>query len=549
MDRVDLSAGVIEDLLGHVHAARDLEPRGGSRDPDQQPVGRPERRFVELHGRVEDVGLLRGPHLERIVVGGCDRRGPGAAEVVHDRDGQRRPLVRIGPGPDLVDEKQRGWSDARGHFGDVAHVRGEGRQVGRDRLLVPDVGQDLAEDRQLRCARRNVQAHLGHQRGKPDGLERDGLPAGVGPADDHGLVRAVHLERDRNHRSTRVPQGRFEQDVARLAEDDAPAPRSHARPRAVEVGGQARLGGREVQLGDCRDGGADLRLPAPQGVAQLEQDAADLHLLRLAQAHQVVILFDDRERFDVGRLAARGEAVHDPRYLLARVRAHRDDEAAASDRHDLLLEGPRLLAGHRQERPLDARAARHDLAADAGKLGARAVVQLSRGQDSPFDRREQSPEVRDREGGPGKGGVTRGNVMGREARPQIDARGDHPLEARDLLRLEDHARDCEAHERRLRIGDPPEPEPSFGVEVRGALGRQIEVALDLGRVGRRGKRQGALLSERRLRAAGHERDERLELQRLEGPFIHETAVDSYGGPARRSTSGRTGSDARSSPST
>ena len=77
-----------------------------------------------------------------------DDRRARAAEVLDDRDAEGAALGRVGAGADLVEEHERGPREVARHLDDRGEVRGEGRQVLRDRLLVADVGEDAAEDRQ-----------------------------------------------------------------------------------------------------------------------------------------------------------------------------------------------------------------------------------------------------------------------------------------------------------------------------------------------------------------------------------------------------------------
>ena len=64
---------------------------------------------------------------------------------------------------------------------DVDHVGREGGQRLLDGLLVADIGKHIVKDRKLRAQqRRNLKSRLHHQRKQADGLEGDGLAAGVG---------------------------------------------------------------------------------------------------------------------------------------------------------------------------------------------------------------------------------------------------------------------------------------------------------------------------------------------------------------------------------
>ena len=83
---------------------------------------------------------------------------------------------------------------------DRAQVAGERRERLRDRLLVADVGEDVAQHRQAAPGiGRDVQAGLVHERQEPERSQRDGLAARVGPGDDQRPEVAPELDVDRHH--------------------------------------------------------------------------------------------------------------------------------------------------------------------------------------------------------------------------------------------------------------------------------------------------------------------------------------------------------------
>ena len=77
-------------------------------------------------------------------------------------------------------------------------MRRKGAEALLDALLVADIGEDFFKDGYLRMLfRRNVQACLRHQCEQTDGLERDGLTAGVraGNHDYKELAAKVKVDR------------------------------------------------------------------------------------------------------------------------------------------------------------------------------------------------------------------------------------------------------------------------------------------------------------------------------------------------------------------
>ena len=84
---------------------------------------------------------------------------------------------------------------------DRTQVPGEGGQRLGDRLLVADVGEDVAEDRQRGAGRRgDVQAGLVHEAQQPQRPQRDGLAAGVRAGHDERAVALAEADVDRARR-------------------------------------------------------------------------------------------------------------------------------------------------------------------------------------------------------------------------------------------------------------------------------------------------------------------------------------------------------------
>jgi hypothetical protein len=83
-----------------------------------------------------------------------------------------------------------------------------------NRLRVTDVGQECGEDRKAGCRGGHGQAGLGHHRQQCRGLQRDGLAAGVGAADDELALRGGQLQRERDDMAAVQAEMPFEQRMA-----------------------------------------------------------------------------------------------------------------------------------------------------------------------------------------------------------------------------------------------------------------------------------------------------------------------------------------------
>src|SRR5262249_36167274 len=141
-------------------------------------------------------------------------------------------------------------------------------------------------------------------------LQRDGLAAGVRPADDQ-RVQIAEIEVDRNG-SRSVEQRMACTDeanlVRRLDRRTAPAPREDAA-RDGEVDRTGRL--------DQRIDGAGVLADSGRKVAE---DALDLLALRRGCFRLAVAELDDLERLDEERLPGAGRVVDDPLHTAPRAR-------------------------------------------------------------------------------------------------------------------------------------------------------------------------------------------------------------------------------------
>ena len=85
-------------------------------------------------------------------------------------------------------------------------MRGERAQAFLDGLVIADVRQDLLENRQLGLLSRDRQSRLRHQHQQADRLQRYGLSARIGTADQQCAAGGVELERNRHDRLALPPQ-------------------------------------------------------------------------------------------------------------------------------------------------------------------------------------------------------------------------------------------------------------------------------------------------------------------------------------------------------
>ena len=150
---------------------------------------------VELYRGVARSGVGAGERFQRLEVGRGHDEGAAALEVLEDRLGERRSLVGVGAGSQLVQEHQR----AVVHLGqDLLHLLHEGRErreVLRHALIVADHGEEPREDGEpASFLHRQVTAGLGQQRQEAEGLERHCFSARIRTGDHEERQLGVEVQ-------------------------------------------------------------------------------------------------------------------------------------------------------------------------------------------------------------------------------------------------------------------------------------------------------------------------------------------------------------------
>src|SRR5215469_13737859 len=169
-----------DDLEIQAEALRDVDAGGRAGHTNVQLVCRLQGGFVETNGGIDHAFGIRAIDFQRRVVSrdGADAAEP--AEVVGNGNGQGGAFFWIGGGTELIEQHERfGRRGARNEI-DVGDVRGKGRKILLNRLIVADIGEHGIENRQLGFKRWNRNARLRHQRQQANGFKGNGLSTGVG---------------------------------------------------------------------------------------------------------------------------------------------------------------------------------------------------------------------------------------------------------------------------------------------------------------------------------------------------------------------------------
>jgi hypothetical protein len=117
---------------------------------------------------------------------------------------ERAALRGVGAAADLVDQHQRARVGASSDLAQVLQVRGEGGEARLDRLLVADVGEDVAEQRQPRARPdRRDHAACASSEIRPIAFSSTVLPPVFGP-ETAASARPAPSQVERHDRPRRV---------------------------------------------------------------------------------------------------------------------------------------------------------------------------------------------------------------------------------------------------------------------------------------------------------------------------------------------------------
>ena len=174
------------------------------------------------------------------------------------------------------------------------------------------------------------QSGLGHEAEQSDGLEGDGLAAGVGSGDQDAA--GVGAERGGDGHDVAGEQrvaGGMEDEFGVLAADPVELIVLGGQGR-VEFCGESGLGLGEVDLREATDGGSDGAGLRADCRAERAKDAFDFALLLALGLAQAIAEFDDGQRLDEQGGAGGGDVVDDGGHLAAQFGLDRDDVASVA---------------------------------------------------------------------------------------------------------------------------------------------------------------------------------------------------------------------------
>ena len=205
------------------------------------------------------------------------------------------------------------------------------------------------------------------------------------------------------------------------------------RPDPVHLGGEARAGTPEVEVGERRQVLAQGGHGRPDERRQLVEDALLLGLDRQLRLAPRVAQLDHRDRFDEERLPAARLVVDDALDLALGLGPHGDDVAAVAQGDDRLLEGARQLRAVDEVLEAGPEALVRDahVAAQAPERRRRRVEQLAGRVDAHL---QATADVGQRLQAPAQLPQERPSLLGQDvAQPRDRVEGDHDVHQLERL--------------------------------------------------------------------------------------------------------------------
>ena len=233
----------------------------------------------------------------------------------------------------------------------------EGGNVVFQALLVTDEGIHAAEPGQMRTGGRgHGQAAQGHGHAQAQGLEADGLAAGVAAGDDEGPFAGTQHDVQRAHLLQAAALAAFvlalaqadqgQQGMAGLQQADAFLHGRERHAAAVVFGGQAALGLQNVQLGQQFQGGTRPGQFGQQQAAQIGQHLVLFLALLAFQLLEAVVDLHQEHGLEIAGLAGLGPVMDDALHAALEVGLEGQHIAVRGQGHELVLQPGQHIVLH-----------------------------------------------------------------------------------------------------------------------------------------------------------------------------------------------------------
>ena len=133
-------------------------------------------------------------------MGGSHHTAAHFSAEFNNGHGQSRALSRVSAGTQLIEQHQSTVIALLYNIHNGTHMAGECRQALCNRLLITDIRQNRVEGGKFTAVTgRHMEAALSHQCQQANGLQGDGLTAGVRTGDNHGIKISTQAKRNRHY--------------------------------------------------------------------------------------------------------------------------------------------------------------------------------------------------------------------------------------------------------------------------------------------------------------------------------------------------------------
>ena len=122
----------------------DLDAGRSTGEAEEQFVCWLECFFVKFDRGVYYALVVRRVHFQTAIMRRSDELSTFLSEMIDYRDTYRRTFLWVSAGSGFVEQDERWRHTFADHRGDIRHVRREGREIGRERLVIAYVSQDRA---------------------------------------------------------------------------------------------------------------------------------------------------------------------------------------------------------------------------------------------------------------------------------------------------------------------------------------------------------------------------------------------------------------------
>ena len=262
---------------------------------------------------------------------GCQYHAVLRAKLVQQRHRQRGAFFRRRSRAHFIHQDERIRRRCLQHGLQVQHMRREGGQIRRDRLLVADVHQHAVEQRQDHALRGHRNSGLRRQRGHSRRFQRHGLAAGVWSADHQHAFFSAKGQSHRNNGAIFLAEFVLQHRMARAFQTQFICC-GEFRDRGVKFPRESRARKHTVEFRNCPGCRQQRSTDHLQLFRERPQNPHDFRGFILRKLHELVVGLDGLERLHKYCLPRRARSVYHSRKAPPLLRPHGNHETIVPQR-------------------------------------------------------------------------------------------------------------------------------------------------------------------------------------------------------------------------